>query len=132
MVAIFVAIAGTEHEAETLAKGFDHWLLMIESGRETPYYMSPEHQYNYSEQEKRIIKHNRSRIIVGTPASAKEQILLLASQYQTNEIMLLPHIYGVENRLRSIALIAKEFDLNKGSQNITKDKLKKDSVYGSY
>lgn len=113
MVAVFVAVAETEEKAEQLGRAFDHWLLMIESGRETPYYMSTDHleSYKYSDQEKEIIRQNRSRILVGTPKKVKAQIVQLSEQYQTNEVMLLNQIYGSENRLRAIELLAKEFEL---------------------
>lgn len=114
MVAVFAAIAETEEKAEQLAKAFDHWLLMIESGRETPYYMSTDHieSYRYTESEKETISQNRRRILVGTPKKVKEQIEKLSSQYQTNEVMLLNQIYGKENRLRAIELLALEFGLS--------------------
>lgn len=114
MVAVFAAVAETEEKAEQLARAFDHWLLMIESGRETVYYMSTDHvdSYRYTEQEKEIISQNRNRILVGTPKKVKEQIEKLSAQYQTNEVMLLNQIYGKENRLRAIELLANEFGLS--------------------
>ncbi|WKL48931.1 LLM class flavin-dependent oxidoreductase [Flavobacterium pectinovorum] len=111
MVAVFLAIAPTSKGAELLAKGFDHWLLMIESGRETPYYISPDHtkNHNYTLHEQQIIKHNRNRIIVGNPEEVKLQIEKLAEKYHTNEVMLLPNIFGKENRLKSLELLAEVF-----------------------
>lgn len=111
MVAVFVAIAETEEAAEMLAKGFDHWMLMIESGRETPYYMNFDSikDYHYTPEEKEIIQNNRRRIIVGNANSAKQQIEQLAATYQTNEVMVLPQIFGKENRTRAIELLSEVF-----------------------
>jgi len=113
MVAVFVAVAETDEAAELLAKAFDHWLLMIESGRETPFYLSPETiaNYEYSPQDLQAIRHNRRRIIVGNPNKVKIQIEALAEQYHTNEVMLLPHIYGADNRMASLELLADAFNL---------------------
>lgn len=111
MVAVFVAVAETDEAAEILAKGFDHWLLMIESGRETPYYMNYNSikNYYYTAMEKEIIKHNRNRIIVGSPETAKKKIEKLADAYRTNEVMLLPQIFGKENRMKTIELLSEVF-----------------------
>jgi alkanesulfonate monooxygenase SsuD/methylene tetrahydromethanopterin reductase-like flavin-dependent oxidoreductase (luciferase family) len=114
MVASFAAIAETDEKAELLARAFDHWLLMIESGRETPYYLSERHvdSYVYTAQEKQIISQNRRRILVGSAASVKKQVEDLAIKYGTNEIMLLNHVPGRNNRLEAIELIASAFGLN--------------------
>jgi len=114
MVATFAAIAETDEKAESLARALDHWLLMIESGRETPYYLSEDHVdgYNYTAQEKQIISQNRRRILVGSADSVKIQVEDLAIKYGTNEIMLLNHIPGKDNRLHAIELIASAFGLN--------------------
>jgi len=113
MVAVFAAVAETEEAAERLAKGFDHWMLMIESGRETPYYMNFESikDYPYTSEEKEMIRNNRRRIIVGSPNSAKQQIEQLAAAYQTDEVMILPQIFGKENRMKAIELLAEAFQL---------------------
>lgn len=114
MVAVFVAVAETEEAAEILAKGFDHWMLMIESGRETPYYMNFESikDYPYTSEEKEIIKNNRRRIVVGNADSAKQQIEQLATAYQTNEVMVLPQVFGKENRMKTIELLSEAFKQN--------------------
>ncbi|WP_264529099.1 MsnO8 family LLM class oxidoreductase [Flavobacterium sp. N502540] len=114
MVAVFAAVAETEETAEELAKGFDHWMLMIESGRETPYYMNFESikDYPYTLEEKEIIRNNRRRIIVGNSDNAKQQMEQLAAEYQTNEIMVLPQVFGKENRMKAIALLSEVFKLN--------------------
>lgn len=114
MVAVFAAVAETEEAAERLAKGFDHWMLMIESGRETPYYMNFDSikDYPYTSEEKEMIRNNRRRIIVGSPNSAKQQIEQLAAAYQTDEVMILPQIFGKENRMKAIELLAEVFHLD--------------------
>jgi luciferase family oxidoreductase group 1 len=114
IVAVFVAVAATEEEAEKLAKSFDHWLLMIESGKETPFYLSPEAiaDYTYTEQEKLTIRYNRNRIIVGDALSVKRQIEILAGFYNTNEIMLMPNIFGAKNRIKTVKLLAEVFNMN--------------------
>lgn len=114
MVAVFVSVAETDEMAEVLAKAFDHWLLMIESGRDTPVYLSPVTIANhiYTLEELQTIKHNRRRILVGSPKTVKKQIIELTDRYSTNEIMILPNVYGAQNRMRAIELMAGVFDLN--------------------
>ncbi|WP_180529215.1 hypothetical protein [Staphylococcus haemolyticus] len=54
------------------------------------------------------MKQNRSRMIVGTPQSAKRQIEALAEKYAAKEVMLVMITYDYDDKLEAYRLIAKE------------------------
>jgi alkanesulfonate monooxygenase SsuD/methylene tetrahydromethanopterin reductase-like flavin-dependent oxidoreductase (luciferase family) len=47
---------------------------------------------------------------VGSPKTVKKQIIELTDRYNTNEIMILPNVYGAQNRMKAIELMAEVFD----------------------
>lgn len=113
MVAVFVVIAETAEQAEQLAKAFNLWLLFVESLNTPPYYPSIEtaarRGFTVSEQEK--VYQNRNRVLIGDAASVKKQIEDLADLYETDEVTIMPHITGHENRLNAIRLLSDAFQL---------------------
>ncbi|WP_340393577.1 LLM class flavin-dependent oxidoreductase [Paenibacillus sp. FSL E2-0177] len=113
MIAVFAVIAETNEEAEELAKAFDLWLLKAESAQIPNSYPSIETAkiYSYSSFEKETIHRNRSRVVVGDVNHVKEQIENLAKKYGVNEVTILPNISGANNRVKSIELLARAFNL---------------------
>lgn len=109
-VSIFFACAETEEEAERIAQGFDYSMLWLETGKTSEGTPSPETiaAYNASPSEIARMKQNRSRMIVGTPQSAKRQIEALAEKYAAKEVMLVMITYDYDDKLEAYRLIAKE------------------------
>lgn len=118
MVSIFVVVAETSEEAENLAEAFDVWMLSMHSIKhQLPFYPSPEtakREKLKGVDEERVAK-NRDLIIVGNPEEVKEQIERLNEDYQADEMTIIPHFYGAENRLKGIRLLAEIFGLNERS-----------------
>lgn len=65
----------------------------------------------FSEVELEKIKRNRKRMVVGTPYKVKEELLIIASDYQTDEIMIITNIFDFKAKLDSYKLLAEVFDL---------------------
>ena len=115
MIGVFAVVAETNEEAEEIAKAFDLWLLKAESVQTPNFYPSIQTaiDYEYSSLELERISRNRNRVVVGDPKNVKNQIEKLAQLYGTNEITILPNISGAHNRMKSIELLAEEFNLPK-------------------
>lgn len=113
MIGVFAVIAETNEAAEELARAFDLWLLKAESVQTPNYYPSIQtaKNYSFSSFEKEIIHRNRNRVVVGDANSVKKQIENLAEAYGVNEITILPNISGANNRVKSIELLARAFNL---------------------
>lgn len=109
---IFVVCARSEEQAEFLALSQDAWLLNVEKGNNTKI-PSPEEvkKLVFSEAELEKIKRNRKRMVVGTPNKVKEELLSIASDYQTDEIMIITNIFDFKAKLESYKLLAEVFDL---------------------
>lgn len=107
-VSIFFACADTEEEAERIAQAFDYSMLWLETGKTSNGTPSPETiaAYEPSIGEIARMKTNRSRIIVGTPQTAKAQIEVLARAYAADEVMLAMIAYDYDDKLTAYRLIA--------------------------
>ncbi|QYR22486.1 LLM class flavin-dependent oxidoreductase [Paenibacillus sp. sptzw28] len=113
LVSIFVVCAETEDEAERLASSFDYQFVLLEQGRLTRGVVPPEQAlaYPYSPIERQRLQENRKRMVVGSPDTVKEQLLRLAEEYGTDEIMIATIVHDYEAKRRSYKLLAEAFGL---------------------
>jgi luciferase family oxidoreductase group 1 len=113
MMAVFVVCGETEEEAEKLASSLDLTLLLIEKGVDKGGIPSVETalKYPYTMFDRFRIQENRKRMVVGSPAQVKEQLVQMSQAYQTDEIMICSIMHDFEAKLKSYYLIAKEFGL---------------------
>jgi luciferase family oxidoreductase group 1 len=113
MVCIFVICAESHEEAEYLAASIDHRRVMMATGKESEILPSTEAtQWPYSEQEQQIIQRERSRIVLGTPESVKQQLSEIKNDFQADELMILTITGDYRTRIKSYELIAEEFGLH--------------------
>ncbi|WP_335871340.1 LLM class flavin-dependent oxidoreductase [Bacillus sp. 2205SS5-2] len=110
MVAVFVICAETDEEAERVASSLDLSILMIEQGMVSKGTPSPEHAvaYVYSPYERMRMEENRKRMVVGGPQKVKQQLLRIATEYETDEVMVVTITHDFQDKLTSFELLAKE------------------------
>ena len=108
MITVFIALADSAEEAETLAQSLDIWLLGKEQFAEFERMPSPEtaQSYHCTEKDERQIAQSRARIIVGTKESAKPQIDRMIQDFNADEVMVVPLIPSIEARCRAVELLA--------------------------
>lgn len=108
LVAVFAVCAGTAEEADRLAASMDLSLVLLEKGHLSTATPSVDTalKYTYTPYDRFAVQDNRKRMVVGSPGEVREQLLLLAEQYQCGELMLSSHIHSFEDKLRSLRLIA--------------------------
>jgi luciferase family oxidoreductase group 1 len=107
MLTVFALCAPTTEQAERLASSIDlRRLLMARGGDEPVATMEQAEAYPYTREDREIIRRERARAIVGTPADVRERILALAEAFAADEVMVLTITGDYASRLRSYELLA--------------------------
>ncbi|MCE4050324.1 LLM class flavin-dependent oxidoreductase [Bacillus sp. Au-Bac7] len=107
-ICTFVICADTTEKAEQMAASLDLWLLALGKGEANAEILSPE-QVNrkvLSPDDKKAIKENRRRMIIGTKETVRSELLRLSELYNTEEFMVLTNVYEFEDKVRSYELLA--------------------------
>lgn len=112
ILGVSAVCAPTEEEAQFLSATMDLAWVRIRSGRFAPL-PSPEEalRYAYSDAEQALVRGFRRLVVVGTPASVREQIEAKAAACGADEVMITSNIHSHAARLRSYELVARAFDL---------------------
>jgi luciferase family oxidoreductase group 1 len=107
LLAISVLCADTDEKARQLRKLADYTLLQFEKGnfREMNRYDDIE-DYVFSDAELERIQFNKGRIVSGTPARVKKELVSLAEEMDVDEIMITSMTHSQKDRFRSFELIA--------------------------
>ena len=112
LVCVSAICAETAEEAERLAASIDLRRLNTDHGLNAPV---PSHEearaYPYTEADRRRITHNRRRLMLGTPATVREQLLALQREFEADELMVITITGDYDSRLKSYELLAGAFDL---------------------
>lgn len=112
LVAIQVLCADTEEKARELRKVADYVLLQFERGNFMPMIEYDEiRNYVFSDDEISRIQYNSGRVISGTPDAVKQQMITLADEFGTDEIMVSCMTSRQEDRVRCFELLAEAFAL---------------------
>ncbi|HEX8185566.1 MAG TPA: LLM class flavin-dependent oxidoreductase [Blastocatellia bacterium] len=114
MLAVSVICAETDDLAEELASSADLVLLRFQRGNfsGTLPGVAEARAYPYTDFEREIIRANRARLFVGSPATIRNRLLRFAEQAGVGEIMITTMIHDHEARRRSYALLASAFALS--------------------
>jgi luciferase family oxidoreductase group 1 len=107
-----VVCADTDDEAERLSATLDLNWVRRARGEYLPL-ASPEEAlaFPYTPVDLERIRHRRSRLIVGSPATVREKVLALADETKADEVMATTMIYDHAARRHSYELLAQAFDL---------------------
>jgi len=111
-IGAFVVCADTMEEAERIASTRDLQRLRADQGYHGPMPSIEEAtSYEFSAPERERVRFNRSRTVVGDPASVKAELVALAHRYGVDEIVVICNVFNFADRLRSYELLAEAFDL---------------------
>ena len=112
MLAIWVMCVETQEEADRMRKLMDYRLLQFEKGNfDKPGGYETVKDYIFSATELQRIKANSNRIISGTAAQVKSQLLQLAVDFDIDEIIATTITGDIKERKKSFELLAEAFDL---------------------
>lgn len=114
IMSTFVVTANSEEKVSQLLSALDLWLSRIHYLNQPPYYPSINTalKKNWTEREIKIRDKNRDRIISGTPQQVASKLEQMKTFYELDEMMVLPHVYGEENRVNLLHLVANELILD--------------------
>ncbi|MGP6388401.1 LLM class flavin-dependent oxidoreductase [Streptococcus dysgalactiae] len=107
-LASFIVIADTAEEAEAMAKTLDIWMLGNDSFNEFTQYPDTDDAsaYPLTQDQKELIKDNRTRAIIGDKETVKKQLDVLIEATQASEVLVIPLVPGLKQRIRSLELMA--------------------------
>jgi luciferase family oxidoreductase group 1 len=112
ILGVAAIVADTEAEADRMAMSADLHFVRRARGEYGPLASPDEAALAvYTPIDRQRIEHNRRRLIVGTPAQARERIAALAEVTQADEVMITTMVFDHAARKRSYELIAREFCL---------------------
>src|SRR5436189_2823360 len=114
ILAVAVVCAETDAEAEKLATSMDLNRLRRDRGQYLPLPSVEEAlAYPYSDAERASIARNRSRLVVGSPATVMAKLQPMISAGQPDELMVITAVYDHDARKKSYHLLADAFGLGK-------------------
>ncbi len=112
MLAVFVICAPTQEQAEREAASIDLRRYQMSQGIDAPIASTEEAlAFQYSPQARAVVQRERSRAVIGAPATVKRRLLELQEQAQADELMVITITGDYATRLRSYELLAEAFEL---------------------
>jgi luciferase family oxidoreductase group 1 len=113
LLCCFAICAESDAEAERLAASVDLRRLHMALNVDAPI-VEQALARSYTEEERRYIRDQRARTVIGDPQRCKARLEELAAQYSADELMVLTITGDYASRLRSYELLAEAFGLGIG------------------
>lgn len=112
IVATSALVADTDEQVEELAAAMALAMVRLRSGHSGPLPSPAEARaYAYTPAERVLAQSILSQRIMGTPEKVKEQLERLRERTRADELMITTFVYGHENRVRVLELLAQTFGL---------------------
>jgi luciferase family oxidoreductase group 1 len=120
ILGVAAIVADTEAAADRMASSADLHFARRAKGEYGPL-ASPEEAaaYPLAPIDRQRIEHNRRRLIVGTPAQARERIQVLADATKADEVMVTTMVFDHAARKHSYELLAQAFGLQGAASAVT-------------
>jgi len=110
-VAIFVYCSEDEEKIRRHQALMDYRFNQFEQGKGiVPVGYDDIKDFTYTDYELERIRHNRKRVITGTPTEMKQKLTQLADDYQVDEIIAVTITEDFDDRLESYRLLAEAMD----------------------
>ena len=107
LLCCFVVCADTDAEAERHAQVMDLRRLEMALRLENPVpTLAQAEARSYTEEERRYIRSQRARSVIGGPSRCRDRLLELAAQYAADELMIVTITGDYGSRARSYELLA--------------------------
>ncbi|WP_436870341.1 LLM class flavin-dependent oxidoreductase [Staphylococcus shinii] len=106
----FVITANNKQQRQDLSYAFHLWLLRIGYLDQPKFYPSVNYvkQKSFSSREVEKMSQQNNRVIVGSPKEVISKLKVMMTDFDADEIMIQPHVYGEGNRKQLIQLLATE------------------------
>lgn len=104
---VFTICADTETEAVELSRSRDLWFIRLLRGNPGPFPTVQEaSDYDYSNEELRVIEESRNRRAVGTPEQVCQKLHSWVEQFKLDELMILTITHDAKARRQSYELLS--------------------------
>jgi luciferase family oxidoreductase group 1 len=114
LIAVSAVCAESDESADELARSADLTWLRFAQGMLGPLPSVAEATaYPYTPEEREVVRMNRARTFVGSPATVRERLSSLAAEAGVGEVMLTTMTHDHEARRRSYELLADAFGVSK-------------------
>jgi luciferase family oxidoreductase group 1 len=111
-IGVSVTVGETEEDARRLAAPRNLWVLHLLRNRAGAFPSIEEAlAYEYSDEEKTMLRAIEQRGIVGTPEQVRGRLLALGESYGVDDFVILTITYDHADRVRSYELLADAFGL---------------------
>ncbi|MGB3811406.1 MAG: LLM class flavin-dependent oxidoreductase [Parvibaculum sp.] len=111
-IAVSVTVAPTEEEARRIAASRNLWVLQLLQNRAGAFPTIEEAlAYDYSDEEKTMLRAVERRGIVGSPEQARGRLLQMGAEYGVDDFVALTITYDQADRIRSYELLAQAFGI---------------------
>jgi len=115
-MAVSVMAAETTQDAHRLAASRNLWVLWLMRGRHDPFPTTPEAlSYPYTEEDRAVLAGIEARGLTGTPQQVHGALHTLAAEHDVPEFALVTITPDHADRVRSYALLADAFALQKAA-----------------
>lgn len=108
IMASFVITANNKYLRQDLANAFHLWLLRIGYLDQPKFYPSVHYakQKSFSSREIEKMNQHNHRVIVGSANEVISKLKGMMTDFDVDEMMIQPHVYGEDNRKQLIQLLA--------------------------
>lgn len=111
-IGVSVTVGQTEEDARRLAAPRNLWVLHLLQNRAGAFPCVEEAlAYDYSDEEKVMLRAIEQRGIIGTPEQVRGRLLALSESYGVDDFVILTITYDQADRVRSYELLADAFGL---------------------
>ncbi len=111
-IGVSVTVAETEEEARRIAAPRNLWVLHLLQNRAGAFpSVEDALAYQYSDDEKVMLRAVERRGIIGTPAQVRSRLLAMGEEYGVDDFVILTITYDQKDRIRSYELLAEAFGL---------------------
>ncbi|MCG3413336.1 MsnO8 family LLM class oxidoreductase [Staphylococcus massiliensis] len=107
MIATFVIVNEDLDKVKALEEPFHLWLQRINYLDQPEFYPSMSYmaERGFSNREIEKMKQNAERVVTGNKAQVEAELKDMEQFYGVDELLILPHIYGEENRFEALSLL---------------------------
>ena len=111
-LSVFITCAETEEAAHRLTKSRDLVLLRRAKGERGPYPSVEEaEEYQYDEQDLKVIEHHRPHSLYGNPNQCKTILMEMVTDFGIDELVILTICHDPAARRRSYELLSEAFKI---------------------
>jgi luciferase family oxidoreductase group 1 len=111
LVSADVVVGPDDETARELAAGYGSWVLSIRTGAGAIAFPTPQEaaRHEWTDEERALVKDRIDTQIVGSPATAADQLEILAEETGADELLVTTITHDHHDRVRSYELLAEEW-----------------------